>query len=276
MRTFISRSQLGTLYTIQDVSVRNAEYTYLGELHRRHSYALTATFDAVVEVRGPEGAVESHTTRGQVTSYEGPMAPSSGVTYSFRGLPSRVSASLSKELSQAPGNDIDRAVAAYVTAKNIRRANVSEQEPHRLLLDLLALVRAVQQLHQNAHWGSSGDTSYQDHLLFERMYEAVGPEIDALAEKLMGVYGLEIDSVDQAQRVAGFVTFLESQARLGYPERSFIAEMVVIEHINAVRDALGDRMSMGMEDLLGAVSSTHETHLYLLGQRLKGVAGVSA
>jgi DNA-binding ferritin-like protein len=52
-----------------------------------------------------------------------------------------------------------------------------------ILLQLLAILRALQWSHQTAHWKVRGEPFYGDHLLFQKLYEAVGEEIDTLAEK---------------------------------------------------------------------------------------------
>lgn len=50
--------------------------------------------------------------------------------------------------------------------------------------NLLAMLRAMHLLHHTAHLQASGETSYQDHLLFERLYGGLVGEADKFAEKV--------------------------------------------------------------------------------------------
>jgi len=140
------------------------------------------------------------------------------------------------------------------------------------MLGLLATLRALFQIHQNAHWLSRGVPSYGDHLLFQRLYEGIADEIDGLAEKMIGVYDIEIDVMQQADQVADIMTIFESHdEELDLASRSLRAETLFLEFLQRVYARLDDEgeLTMGLDDFLPAVASLHETHVYLLKQRTK-------
>jgi len=60
---------------------------------------------------------------------------------------------------------------------------------------LLTYARALYQMYQNFHWKSAGPQYYGDHQLYQRLYEGVLPEIDQLAERIMGTETHELDPV---------------------------------------------------------------------------------
>mgnify|MGYP003965860419 CR=1 FL=1 len=135
----------------------------------------------------------------------------------------------------------------------------------------LALLRATSWNYLTSHWQIGGDSSYGDHLLFERMYEATVKETDALAEKLVGTYGIAaVDARDQAHMMA----YILSHFDIGCPfERGLKVEQIFQAYIKRTLDRLEDldQLSVGMDDFLRTLANDHETNLYLLQQRQGGV-----
>lgn len=142
---------------------------------------------------------------------------------------------------------------------------------------VLALLRALAWSHQASHWQISGDSSYGDHQLFDRIYGPILGETDALAEKLVGTFGPSaVDAAWQVEVVAKFVTALSDIdcpfERALHGERVF---QVVLK--NAVEYLEGlDQLSLGLDDFLRTLANNHETTLYLLQQRHGGVRVASA
>src|SRR5690554_7786782 len=52
--------------------------------------------------------------------------------------------------------------------------------------------RALKNLFYSYHWTASGESSYSDHLLFERIYESFEGYEDQAAEKLLALGGSPI------------------------------------------------------------------------------------
>jgi DNA-binding ferritin-like protein len=146
----------------------------------------------------------------------------------------------------------------------------------KLLLQLLAIFRAMHWAHWTAHWKTRGEPFYGDHLLFQRLYEGLAGEVDALAEKIVGTYGSE--AVMDMAVLADTTRFINQ-----YPEdepgalytRALAMEVHLQQALKMTYDSLkasGD-LSLGMDDWLMATASAHETNLYLLQQRM-GVMAV--
>ena len=131
---------------------------------------------------------------------------------------------------------------------------------------LLATLRAAYQIHQNAHWQASGPAYYGDHLLYQRLYETVAEEIDQVGEKLVGVYGAHIDPLRQSEMVASFVAEIKGA---DFVMRSLRAEKTLVSFLSVLHSDLDERglLSLGMDDFLGSLASSHEDHVYLLSQR---------
>jgi DNA-binding ferritin-like protein len=134
---------------------------------------------------------------------------------------------------------------------------------------LLALLRAAHLLHWTAHWQSSGESFYGDHLLFERLYTGLTEEIDTLGEKIVAMTGPEgVNPGDQIgymqEHVAKWLlTSDDLVTRALDIERTL--QKVISDLLLALRK--GGTLSQGMENFLQGVADTHETNIYLLQQR---------
>jgi DNA-binding ferritin-like protein len=142
---------------------------------------------------------------------------------------------------------------------------------------LLALIRAISWNHLTSHWQISGDASYGDHQLFERLYSTASREVDPLAEKLVGAFGsASVDAMEQAKLMA---FTLDNWSHVGCPfERGLLAERVLQAALKDSLKAMEDigQLSIGMDDFLRTMANDHETHIYLLQQRQGGVRMASA
>jgi len=139
------------------------------------------------------------------------------------------------------------------------------------LARLLAHLRAMLMSYQTSHWVARGDPQYGDHLLFQRLYEALGGEIDSLAEKMVGyINDSSVNLVYQIQLIDGMVN---SWSAIPCPfERGLVTETQLQDLLKQTldsMDATGDT-PLGFTDFLPALASAHDTNMYLLQQRLKG------
>ena len=136
------------------------------------------------------------------------------------------------------------------------------------LQKVLVCLQAQHISYWTSHWQARGPTAYSDHLLFERLYNGVREEIDALAEKLVAMYGGEHVS-------AGFLGVHLSSCLKRFEDvedavdRGLFSEEALLELIEQAYDQLEDSggLTMGMDDLLMTIADSHETHIYLLQQR---------
>jgi DNA-binding ferritin-like protein len=140
-----------------------------------------------------------------------------------------------------------------------------------ILLQLLAILRALEWSHQTAHWKVRGEPFYGDHLLFQKLYEAVGEEIDTLAEKIVGIYGP--DAIHNLSVLSDTHKFVANHAASGVGGDIYQCALLMEEHLQrALKTAYDElkasgEMSLGMDDFLMATANAHETALYLLRQR---------
>ncbi len=134
-----------------------------------------------------------------------------------------------------------------------------------LLKELLAFLRAQSWLLLNLHWTVKGTDFYELHLLFERLYGALGGQIDGLAEKIVGYYGVEaVEMNDSMSRAQKWLKEWKGEA----VDAALSSEKQLQTLIRQTYEAMKEKkeLSLGLDDFLMALASDHETHLYLLGQ----------
>lgn len=141
-----------------------------------------------------------------------------------------------------------------------------------ILLNLLSLLNAQYNLYYAAHWKSSGPTFNADHQLFSRLYEAVQGEADTMAEKIIGFHGVAaLDHVQLAASVAGWLSQWKNAGSV--LEQAITAEQALQDALEkAVRQLeSAGQYTLGLQNFLPGVADTHESHLYLLQQRMSPV-----
>ena len=140
------------------------------------------------------------------------------------------------------------------------------------LKSLLALLRATREIHLTSHWQASGDNSYGDHLLFERLYTGMEKEIDGLAEKMIPLCGADsVTIVTQTRWMANYAADIANKAPAGLP-RSIEAENCVKSFINDCLNSIDEEpeQPVGLVNFLEDLMEPHDTALYLMGQRSSG------
>jgi len=154
---------------------------------------------------------------------------------------------------------------AYVT-EDLEMSAIGAQ----VLGPVLACLRAMGISYQTSHWTVYGSHFYQDHLLFQKLYDSVNEEVDALAEKIGGVMGtsqlkLGYQAPLMFSYIQGFSQVQDPIKRGLHKERFFLQ---LIEQ--SIEDLKGlGLLSIGLEDLLISMASNHESNLYLLQQILE-------
>lgn len=140
---------------------------------------------------------------------------------------------------------------------------------------LVSALVAVARVHQVNHWQASGEPYYGDHLLFERLYNAVNEEIDVVAEKAVGFGSYKaVDATKQLAQAAKIIEQL-SNMNLGVPltddlvNSSLDVELFVLELIDVVKVTLkaNKKLSLGIDNMLAGIADKHESHVYLLRRR---------
>lgn len=156
------------------------------------------------------------------------------------------------------------------------KMNLGEDLPRHLLNDLLALLRAQSWNYQTCHWQVQGEPFYGDHLLFERLYNNLGEEVDVLAEKIMGILGEPEKGppFSNESQMDKTKSWIQSWSVYVCPfQRSMESEKALQRALKSIYDILkktGD-LTLGLDDFLMSLASAHEAHMYLLKQRMVGM-----
>lgn len=154
-----------------------------------------------------------------------------------------------------------------------KEASMSQMTPKcaKMLSSLLAYTRALYAAYQTAHWQAKGGDGYENHLLFARLYDEMEDEIDTLAEKTVGLCGNDyVNAVPQARMFAKYMSVLNPSS--GHCcKRMLRAEQILQKLLKKTYDLLEreDCLTLGLDDFIMAMASSHETAIYLLQQRLK-------
>jgi len=138
-----------------------------------------------------------------------------------------------------------------------------------MLNSLLGLLRAQAWSFQTSHWQSGGDAYYGNHLLFQRLYEGIGPQVDELAEKMVGYQGVHV--VNPIRSIDYTSAWLSRWDKVPCPfKRALLSEedfQTLIKQVYEGIKAAGS-MTLGLDDWLMATANVHETNTYLLQQVL--------
>jgi len=150
--------------------------------------------------------------------------------------------------------------------------------PYCELSVIASALRALAAIHQSHHWQASGDPSYGDHLLYDRLYYASNEHVDQVAEKAVGLGGEDlVCPVKLSEQTFSFVQqacscntngiYMASEIAL----TSYEAEKHFLNLLSKCIDSLraSQMMTNGIENMLQGIADIHESHVYLLGQRTK-------
>lgn len=145
-----------------------------------------------------------------------------------------------------------------------------------MLAGATAAARALALVLQTCHWQAKGDPFYGDHKMFERLYEDVIPEIDELGERAIAFS--DDPMVDIGSQFDGIGAFLgklvgkqaDVPSNKDLHELALRAEEMFLGWLKTSLDVLEKDGSLtpGVENMLGGIADTHETHVYLLQRAL--------
>lgn len=147
--------------------------------------------------------------------------------------------------------------------------------PFAELSVILVHLKFLAEVHQNHHWTCMGDPYYGDHQLFARLYDTVKGEIDSVAEKSIGLGNTcNVDLNLVTQQVMKLVSGYGMTSTIPQPSdlarRSLLAEMNFIKVIDQMIECLEENcmLTNGVDNMLQGIADTHESHVYLLKQRI--------
>ena len=146
--------------------------------------------------------------------------------------------------------------------------------PYAQLSVVLVHLKFLFELHQNHHWTCMGDPFYGDHLLFSRLYEAIRPEIDSVAEKAIGLgctsnVDLQLSCSQVLKLVSGCGSASMIPQSSDLARKSLMAELNFLKVISNAMESLKEcgLLTNGVDNMLQGIADVHEGHVYLLKQR---------
>jgi len=145
-------------------------------------------------------------------------------------------------------------------------------EKSKKLLGLyLATLKAVYLIHQASHWTTKGSDFYGDHLLFQRLYEGAQENVDAAAEKIMGLFGEEPLEFKFQNELLSKILNKFSNLSGDQFKMSLAVEKEFLKLSKDMYDAIQSEntLTLGLDDLITSVASKSETSVYLLQQTMK-------
>jgi len=134
----------------------------------------------------------------------------------------------------------------------------------------LAFMRSLTMIHHSHHWQVLGNGFFSDHELLKKLYENVQGEVDGLGEKLVGLDSPAL--TNYFPQLDHMRKFMEKVSDKTKPPLlvSLVSELVFIQVGELVKNRLKEAnlLTTGLENLFGDVLDRHESHVYLLKQRL--------
>lgn len=171
------------------------------------------------------------------------------------------------------------AADSKAVARRVASQNIHPKVARRLmggvapLSAVLSTLRAASFLHQTHHWQTGGPSYFADHLMFDRLYTESQSFIDQVAERAVGLGGVEfVDAVSQSRRMTALIEVITRSGGPGADQlvqTSLKMESLVLAIIDEAIALLedSDSLTAGTDNLLQGVADLHETFVYLLQQR---------
>jgi len=128
-------------------------------------------------------------------------------------------------------------------------------------------------MYQNCHWQCAGMSFYQDHLLFQRLYEGLLEEIDATAEKIIGVFDTKLVDFAYQCEIINHISEnvkLDISVPINCFKQAIEAENSLMKLTSKLKKTLEDedKLSLGWDDLIASQANSCEERLYLLKSSL--------
>lgn len=136
----------------------------------------------------------------------------------------------------------------------------------------VASLQAIALIHKHSHWTTKGIPFYGDHLLFDRLYDSTLKDLDAAAEKFIGVLGDEcLDYETQIDLLGKVMSKYNNVVGVAPAQASLACENDFLKFSQAAYDSFeaDGALTLGMDDMIMAIASNHEESVYLLKQKIK-------
>lgn len=143
------------------------------------------------------------------------------------------------------------------------------EEEYKELGVFLGCLEALVTVHHAHHWQTLGDNFYADHELFQRLYEESYDEVDGLGEKAVGLGSPALTNYFRLHKhhYAFFKCINMGEDPATESLKAEVTFVVLGELIMKVLKEQG-LMTSGLEQTIGSILEKHESHIYLLKQRV--------
>lgn len=137
-----------------------------------------------------------------------------------------------------------------------------------ILAAVVAYLRYLGAMYQNHHWQAQGNDFYGNHLLFERVYKQILEDVDALAEKSVGLFDTSVLNFHKQLSLIKSIgdKFPEHNTTQEHLSHSVSAEQRFVKMLKITQEKLKgtNELSLGLDNLLAQLSDNSESRLYLL------------
>ena len=145
-----------------------------------------------------------------------------------------------------------------------------------MMMEYIGFMRMMQLWFHGAHHLTRGESFSGDHVnLYGKIYQTIEDQIDGAIEKGIGLFGDECCcpmhlTEKSLEIMSEYPSPIElssaSQAAIGLQiEKDFLAYSQAFYNELKKMGA----MTLGLDDMIMATANAHETHVYLLQQRIK-------
>jgi len=146
-----------------------------------------------------------------------------------------------------------------------------------LLLTYIACTKATEMWFHAAHHVTKGKGFAGDHnILYSKIYELLGDDLDSLVEKGIGLYDEEqlACPIIISKLASKMVCNFDSPANRSDDEIAGISLHVLGFHLSHLEDFYhriqnSHDFSIGFDDLLASMANQYERYIYMLKQRIK-------
>lgn len=142
---------------------------------------------------------------------------------------------------------------------------MAESTRKEAFLTAWASLRAAHHVLWTLHWQAEGASSYGDHLLYQRLYEARVAEIDRVAELIGALFGpAALDMHASWERAAAFIDAVDAKSG---PARALQTVEHAMEAVEAAVEANDGKHATAADNVFAGIADALDNAYYLLAQR---------
>lgn len=149
-----------------------------------------------------------------------------------------------------------------------------------MVLEYVGFMRAMQLWFHGAHHLTRGQSFSGDHVnLYGRIYQTIEDQIDGVIEKAIGLFGDELGCpLHITEKALEIMSEYPSPIEMNSSGLGAIGLQLEKDFLkfsqnfyNSLKNS--GAMTLGLDDMIMATANAHETHVYLLQQRIKSTLG---